>query len=415
MSFSVLSLSPEILRAVRDRGHHNPTPIQSEAIPVALAGRDLVATASTGSGKTAAFLLPMLDRIRGAGSRELSAMILAPTRELAAQIAHEFALLARHLGLRAAVAVGGESMNRQIHELRSAHVVIACPGRLIDHLERGTVRLDRIRTVVLDEADRMLDMGFLPQLRRILKAVTAEHQTLMFSATMDAGVEEVARAFLRDPVRVSAGKAATPPASIRQAIYAVSRENKGPMLIKLLAREEVDRAIVFTRTKSRADRAAKLLVRSGIKAVAIHGDRSQSQRNAALAGFRRGQYDVLVATDVAARGLDVPDVSHVINFDLPDTSESYIHRIGRTARMGKSGEALSLVMPEDGLLLRGIEKTLGVRLGRATLEGFEHPEIPSGPRVQPAKPSAAHHRQPRGYRGDRGYPARARYVSHGER
>ena len=396
MSFSTLALSPEVLRSVHDRGHHQPTPIQTDAIPVVLTGRDLVATAGTGSGKTAAFLLPLLNRLHASGGRGLTAMILAPTRELAAQIGREFSLLARKTRLRAAVVVGGESMHRQLHELRTAQVVIACPGRLIDHLERGDVKLDRIEFVVLDEADRMLDMGFLPQLRRIMRMVTGPHQTLMFSATMDGSVEDVAREFLRDPARVNVGRVSTPPASIRQSIYPVTAENKGRLLLKLIVGRESDRAIVFTRTKSRADRAAKLLVRSGVKAVAIHGDRSQNQRNAALAGFHRGQFAVLVATDVAARGLDIPDVSHVINFDLPETSDSYIHRIGRTARMGKSGEALSFVMPEDAQALREIERTLGMKLARTAVEGFETPDIaPSTPsRIAKARP--VHHRALRG-------------------
>jgi len=405
LSFSTLALSPEVLRSVHDRGHRQPTPIQADAIPVVLAGRDLVATAGTGSGKTAAFLLPLLNRLHGNGTRGLTALILAPTRELAAQIGREFALLARNTRLHCAVVVGGESMGRQLHELRTAQVVIACPGRLVDHLERGSIKLDRIELVVLDEADRMLDMGFLPQVRKVMRMVKGPHQTLMFSATMDAGVESVAREFLRDPARVSIGRISTPPASIQQSIYPVTSENKGRLLLKLLENREIDRAIVFTRTKSRADRAAKLLVRNGIKAVAIHGDRSQNQRNAALAGFHRGQFTVLVATDVAARGLDIPDVSHVINFDLPETSDSYIHRIGRTARMGKTGEALSFVMPEDASSVHEIERTLGAKLKRTALEGFEMPE--SGQ----SRPHAIAQSQPLQHRVQRGRPYGPGFLS----
>jgi len=267
-------------------------------------------------------------------------------------------------------------MNRQLQELHhGAHVIIACPGRLIDHMERGSARLDRASFVVLDEADRMLDMGFLPQIRRIMNALPRERQTMMFSATMPPAVAQVARDFLRNPERVSIGERAAPPSTIRQTICAVTLDNKGPMLLEILKRREIDSAIVFTRTRSRADRVSRLLVRNGIRAVAIHGDRSQSQRNAALAGFRKGSYRVMVATDVAARGLDIPDVSHVINFDLPDEPEAYIHRIGRTARMGKSGEAISLVTPEERGTLGRLERTLGRQLEREEVAGFEAPNI----------------------------------------
>ncbi|MGH7905765.1 MAG: DEAD/DEAH box helicase [Candidatus Binataceae bacterium] len=363
------------MRSIRDRGHEQPTPIQSAAIPVALTGCDLVATAGTGSGKTAAFILPMLHKLQGGRGSHIRALILAPTRELAAQISAEFALFSRNAHIRAALVVGGESMSRQKHELRSGvQVLIACPGRLIDHLERGSATLDHVELAVIDEADRMLDMGFLPQLRRIMRMVRKPRQTLMFSATMGPEVERVAREFLNQPQRVSLGLPSPPPA-IRQAIYSASQENKAPMLLELMKGETVHSAILFTRTRSRADRIAKMLLRNNFRAAAIHGGHSQNQRNAALAGFRAGRYKVLVATDVAARGLDIPHVSHVINFDLPETSDAYIHRIGRTARMGKSGTALSLVTAEDAASLRIIERELGLRLERAKLAGFDTPEI----------------------------------------
>ena len=316
--------------------------------------------------------------------------MLAPTRELAFQIGEEFRLLSCNTRLRVAVIVGGESIDRQIRELRAGvQLLVACPGRLVDHIDRGTVRLNRIELVVLDEADRMLDMGFLPQLRRVLRTVRKPHQTLMFSATMNTEIERIGSEFLSNPVRVRAGSIATPPSAIKQAVYGATAENKVQLLMHLLGGDGVSSSIVFTRTKSRADRVAKVLVRNHFKAVAIHGDRSQNQRNAALAGFRKGQHTVLVATDVAARGLDIPDVSHVINFDLPEEPSSYIHRIGRTARMGKSGTALSLVMPEDKYSLRGIERALGVSLERGKLSGFRAPDLaPNGPE-KPARSSIA--------------------------
>jgi ATP-dependent RNA helicase RhlE len=356
------------LQSVRNRGHRTPTPIQSLAIPPALAGRDLIAIAGTGSGKTVAFLLPIINRFHRVLPDKIAALILAPTRELASQIGQEFARLARNTGLRAAVIVGGESMSRQTSEIRTGvHVLIACPGRLIDHLERGTVRLDRVEVVIIDEADRMLDMGFLPQLRRVLRTVGKSRQTLMFSATMDSKVEPATREFLTNPAKVRSGALARTPATCRQTMCRVTLENKAPALLHMLGNNEINSAIVFTRTKSRADRVTRLLVRNQFKAIAIHGGRSQAQRSAALAGFRAGRYAVLVATDVAARGLDIPDVSHVINFDLPDSPDSYLHRIGRTARMGKSGDALSLVTSEDESSLRGIERDLGVSLTHVRL------------------------------------------------
>ena len=337
-----------------------------------------MATAQTGSGKTAAFLLPIIDRLHRQRAAHLNAIILAPTRELAAQIGREFELLARHTLLSAAVVVGGESMDRQLHKLRKgAQVLIGCPGRLIDHIERGTVKLDHIEIAVIDEADRLLDMGFLPQLRHIMQRVPRRRQTLMLSATMAFAVQRIAREFLTDPACVEAGvtEITTPPETIRQVVCAVTSENKGKMLLQILRRPEVTSAMVFTRTRDRADRVGKLLVHGGVKAIVIHGERTQGQRNAALAGFRAGTYRVLVATDVAARGLDIADVSHVINYDLPEAAEGYVHRIGRTARMGKSGQAVSLVTPEERALLGQIERTLHITLERESVEGFEPLEI----------------------------------------
>ena len=357
----------------------------------------MVATAETGSGKTAAFLIPTIDRLHRKHTRHLAALVIMPTRELAAQAAREFDLIARHTHIRCATVVGGESERHQIDAIRKgAQVLVACPGRLIDFIERGIVKLDKIEVVIIDEADRLLDMGFLPQLRRVMKMVPKNRQTMMFSATMASGPEMIAREFLTSPERVTVGGTkAAPPSQIRQSIYPVTLENKGPVLLEILKRPEVESAIVFTRTKSRADRVAKLLIRANIKAVQIHGDRSQSQRNAALAGFRSHKFRVMVATDVAARGLDIPDVSHVINFDLPDETEGYIHRIGRTARMGKAGEAISLVTQEERVNLARLERTLGNALDREHVEGFEKIEIHAPKPVTVFRSSGARNRSTR--------------------
>jgi ATP-dependent RNA helicase RhlE len=270
------------------------------------------------------------------------------------------------------------SMERQLQKLRKgAQVLVGCPGRLIDHIDRGTVKLDHIEIVVIDEADRLLDMGFLPQLRCIMQKVPRQRQTLMFSATMASPVQRIAREFMTEPVRVESGvkEISAPPETIRQVICPVTADNKPRMLLEILRRPEVTSAIVFTRTRDRADRVGKQLVHGGVKAIVIHGERTQGQRNAALSGFRTGAYRVLVATDVAARGLDISDVSHVINYDMPEETENYIHRIGRTARMGKSGQAISLVTHEERALLGQIERVLKVTLERESVEGFEQLEI----------------------------------------
>lgn len=374
MSFSAFTLSPEIHRSIHDRGHHQATPIQTEVIPLILGGHDVVATAETGSGKTAAFLIPLIDRFHREHVTGPAMLVIEPTRELAAQVGREFELLARHCMLRAAVVVGGESMRRQASELRLAQVIIACPGRLLDHLEHRHVALDSVSAVVIDEADRLLDMGFMPQLRRIMRFVPAQRQTLMFSATMNSAAETMAQEFLTQPARVSIGDKPAPPASIHQTLCPATHFDKEAILVALLKRG-VDRAIVFTRTKSGADHVSRILKRSGVRAVAIHGDLSQGQRTAALAGFRRRAWRVLVATDVAARGLDIPGVSHVINFDMPDEPEGYIHRIGRTARMGRVGHAISLVTPQERDALGRIERVLGITLEREIVDGFEQPQV----------------------------------------
>jgi ATP-dependent RNA helicase RhlE len=368
-SFASLGLSRQTLDLVARAGYQTPTPIQARAIPPALAGRDVIGCAATGTGKTAAFVLPMVERLAGkAGTR---ALILAPTRELALQIAVEITRFGQGRHFRSAVVIGGLSMGAQIQELRERRsVIVATPGRLVDHLERGTAKLDQIELLVLDEADRMLDMGFAPQLKRILGKLPARsqlpRQTLLFSATMAGEVAEFARISLLDPVRVEIDRSGTTAVRLDQKIYLVPQLQKTALLLTLLQGNQ-DSTLVFTRTKRRADKVAKALERAGLSVARIHADRSQGQRKQAMDGFRRGQYRILVATDIAARGIDVDNIGHVINFDLPHVAEDYVHRIGRTARAAKSGRASSFASPEEMDQLRGIERLTRTGVARAEL------------------------------------------------
>ena len=357
MSFSSLGLSDRSLRALEHAGFEAPTPIQARAIPPALQGKDVIGCAATGTGKTAAFLLPVLERLaqprKAHGPR---ALVLAPTRELALQIGEEAQRFGKDQGVRCAVVIGGVGMHPQIEAFRAGvPLVIATPGRLNDHLDSGSARLDAVEVLVLDEADRMLDMGFKPQLDRILAKVKKPRQTLLFSATMAGEVAAFAAKHLHDPVRVEVARSGTTAERAHQQVYLVGQEEKLALLETLLAEDELT-TLVFTRTKRRADRVAKGLARAGHKVAVIHADRSQGQRRAALDGFRNGTYRVLVATDIAARGIDVAEIGHVINFDLPHVAEDYVHRIGRTARAEASGRASSFAAPEEHGLLHGIEK-----------------------------------------------------------
>jgi ATP-dependent RNA helicase RhlE len=354
MTFAGLGLSKKCLVILEREGFEAPTPIQTQAIPPALQGKDVVGSAATGTGKTLAFVLPILERLEGKhGTR---ALVLAPTRELALQI-HEQVERFRHgYHLRCAVVIGGVGMapQKQAFE-KGVEIVVATPGRLNDHLDSGTARLDQIEILVLDEADRMLDMGFLPQLRRILKHVPRARQSLLFSATMAGEVADFAREHLREPVRIEVARSGTTAERAFQQVFLVGQEEKTALLLALLEQDQLS-TLVFTRTKRRADRVARSLLRGGHKVAVIHADRSQGQRRAALEGFRSGEHRVLVATDIAARGIDVADIGHVVNFDLPHVPEDYVHRIGRTARMEASGRASSFASPEEHDLLRGIEK-----------------------------------------------------------
>ena len=377
-----------------------PTPIQSEAIPHALRGRDLLACAATGSGKTAAFLLPILHQLVDRPRGKTRALVLAPTRELALQIVDDLAGLARFTGLRAAAVHGGVGMGPQETAFRrGVDVLVATPGRLLDHFQHAYATLGDVEYLVLDEADRMLDMGFLPDVRRILRHIPKPKQTLFFSATMPPAIAALTREILRTPATVSLQRRAAPAEGVRQALYPVPSDLKGQLLVELLKSGLMSEALVFTRTKHRADRLAKLLNRAGVTAERIHGNRSQGQRTKALAGFKAGDFQVLVATDIAARGIDVEALGHVVNFDVPAVPEDYIHRVGRTARAGATGEALTLVAPEDEEDVRRIERQLGSKLERLRLSGFRYGatagaplEIPSGERRAAARANKSHGR-----------------------
>jgi ATP-dependent RNA helicase RhlE len=364
--FSQLDLHPDLLRGIGALGFETPTPVQVQAIPPALAGRDVLASASTGSGKTAAFLLPILHQLLGKPRGTTRALVVTPTRELAAQIAAELTSLARFTPIRAATIYGGVGMAPQEQALRrGVDVVIATPGRLLDHLGRSYGHLDGIEHVVLDEADRMLDMGFLPDIKRILARVPARRQTQLFSATIPPEIADLTRRMLKDPVRVDLAPRSAPASGITQTVYTVAQGDKTPLLVSLLTSGEVQDALVFTRTRRRADRLAKQLVKQGLGAERIHGGRSQSQRTKALAAFRAGRLRVLVATDVAARGIDVEALGHVINYDVPGAPDDYVHRVGRTARAELTGDAFTFVSPDELSTLHDIERVLGNKIARA--------------------------------------------------
>jgi ATP-dependent RNA helicase RhlE len=371
MNFSQLGLEDAQVRSCESLGYTEPTPIQLQAIPVVLSGKDLIGCAETGTGKTAAFLLPIIQKISEKPRRGVRVLVLAPTRELAMQIHKNYGEFNRVKGNRATLVIGGANMRTQIADLRrGAAVVIATPGRLLDLAERGAVSLSTVEFLVLDEADRMLDMGFLPAIRRILSMVPEKRQTLLFSATMSADIEKLARSTMRQPalIEISArGKAAS---MVEQIAYPVAAESKTALLLDLLERERFERVLVFTRTRRGAERLSHILSARDHSVNRIHSDRTQPQREAALRGFRDGQTRVLVATDIAARGLDVDAVSHVINYDVPSAPEDYVHRIGRTGRAGNAGRAITIVTPVDESSMRGIERLIGQAVKREVLPAF---------------------------------------------
>jgi ATP-dependent RNA helicase RhlE len=371
--FSTLKLHPSLLKAIKELGYTRPTPIQADAIPPALAGKDVLACAMTGSGKTAAFLLPILHQLLDKPRGTTRALVITPTRELAAQILEDTNDLAVHTPITGAAVYGGVGMGPQEHAFRSgADVLIATPGRLLDHFRFPYAKLAGLQYLVLDEADRMLDMGFLPDIRRVLRHLPPRRQTLFFSATMPDPIKALTREMLRDPETINMERKSAPAVGITQAVYPVPQELKSALFVALLKREEIKEALVFTRTKHRANRLQVYLVKQGIKAERIHGNRSQAQRTEALAGFKSGKYRVLVATDIAARGIDIEALGHVVNFDVPLVPDDYIHRVGRTARAELTGDAFTFVAPEEEGELRGIERAVGKRLPRVTVPDFDY-------------------------------------------
>ena len=407
-AFSSLGLDAALVRAVDSLGYEVPTPIQREAIPAILEGRDVIGTAQTGSGKTAAFLLPILQRLQKGAPGRTRALVLTPTRELAAQIEVALHGLAKGTRIRGKAVYGGVGMAPQEHALRTGvDVVVATPGRLLDHMSRRNVDFRGLEVLVLDEADRMLDMGFLPDVRRIVDALPRDRQTLLFSATMPPEIEQLSRTIMRNPVRISVSPPHRPPAAIRHEVYPVPQHLKTNLLVRLLGREDMMSVLVFVRTKRRADRVARQVDQAGFDVGRIHGDRSQSQRETALAGFRSGRHQILIATDVAARGIDVEGITHVVNYDVPPVPTDYVHRVGRTARMDAQGEAITFVTPEDEADLRGIEKALGRTIPRVTLPDFDY-RAPPPPKVH--RPAGGGPRGPaRGPRGRDRRPYRRSY------
>jgi ATP-dependent RNA helicase RhlE len=371
VTFDSLGLRPEVLEAVRAVGYTHPTPIQREAIPLALKGRDLIGLAQTGTGKTAAFTLPIIDRLLD-GPRRTRVLILTPTRELAVQVEESFARYSKSTGLKVLPVYGGVALDPQEKILRAGvDVVVATPGRLLDHLERQNVVFDDLEVLVLDEADRMLDMGFAPQLNRIVAQIPKYRQTLLFSATMPPEVEALARNYLRKPLVVQVGRRSMAASSVTHAVYPVPREKKSALLVELLRESAMDSVLVFTRTKHGADRVVRHLEKGGIQATAMHADKTQAQRTRALDDFKAGTVRVLVATDIAQRGLDISGISHVINYDVPQQPEDYIHRIGRTGRAAATGDAYTFMSTDEIAMVRTIERLLGQPIPRISVPGYD--------------------------------------------
>lgn len=392
MNFEAFHFNGRIAAAIQTLGYTEPTPIQEQAIPPILCGKDVLGLAQTGTGKTAAFGLPILERLLKGPRGHIRALILAPTRELAEQIRSDIEAMGAHTGIRSIAVYGGVNINPQITALqRGPEIVVACPGRLLDHISRGTIALSTLEILVLDEADRMCDMGFLPDVKKILRHVPTQRQTLFFSATMPDDIRRLSRDILHQPVTVQVGHSA-PIETVSHALYPVEQHLKAELLLELLyqQRQETRSVLIFTRTKHRAKRLAQHLAKAGYNAVELQGNLSQNRRQEAIEGFRSGKYQILVATDIAARGIDISQISHVINFDIPDTADAYTHRIGRTGRAERSGQAFTLITQEDDAMVRTIERLMGEKLERRTLPNFDY--------TQPAPQRAAQRPRPQGQR-----------------
>ena len=386
MTFESFNLQPSVMAGVQAQGYTTPTPIQLQTIPAIMQGRDVIGLAQTGTGKTAAFALPILNKLSQGKRGQLRALVIAPTRELAEQICDAFTDLGQKTGLRNVAIYGGVGKEMQIRKLRNgAEIAVGCPGRLLDHLYAGVLNLSHLEILVIDEADRMFDMGFLPDIKRILECILQPRQTLLFSATMPDDIRRLVKEVLRNPVTVQIGRTA-PVESVSHALYPVQQNLKTALLMELLYRTKTDSVLVFVRTKHRVERLAEQLYKAGHSVASLQGNLTQSRRQAALDGFRSGSVKILVATDIAARGIDVSNISHVINYDMPENVDAYTHRIGRTGRVDETGEAFTLVTHEDMALVRDIEKVLGKPIERRILEGFDYKTQSSDKEVRSPHP-----------------------------
>jgi ATP-dependent RNA helicase RhlE len=371
VTFADLGLTAPMLKALADAGYQRPTPIQAQAVPLALKGRDIIGLAMTGTGKTAAFVIPIIERLLG-GPKRTRALILTPTRELCVQVEESFRKYGKHSGLGVIPVYGGVGYDPQVKALRGGvDVVVATPGRLLDHLEKQNVVLDEVEILVLDEADRMLDMGFAPQINRIVAQLHSYRQTLLFSATMPPEVEALARKYLRKPVVVQVGRRSGAATTVQHFVYPCPKDKKTSLLVELLKKESLDSVLVFTRTKHGADRVVKALEKVGINAGAMHADKTQGQRTKALEDFKKGKLRVLVATDIAQRGLDISGISHVINYDVPQQAEDYVHRIGRTGRAATTGDAYTFMCADEIAMVRSIERVIGQAIPRISVPGYD--------------------------------------------